>query len=98
VDFFKSVSLNDSLKLVLSKGTKAVTGYNVQAAISWHPGRFFAGVETRYRSYGHKIEDISRLIKQYSYFQVFMGWRLRAPGFAKKSLDWANEVSPVKLD
>jgi hypothetical protein len=98
VDFFKSVALDDSSKVVLSKGTKITTGYTFQTAISYNSGKFFAGLESRNRSYGHKIEDISRLIKQYSYFQVYIGWRLRAPRFAKKSLDWVNKVSPVELD
>lgn len=98
VDFFKSVSLNDSNKVVLSKGTKVITGYTLQAAIGWNPGRFFGGVEMRYRNYGHKIEDISRLIKIYSSFQVYIGWRLKAPGFAKKTLDWVNKISPVELE
>ena len=61
-------------------------------------GDFFAGVESRLRGYGHKIEDISRLVKQYSYFQVYIGWRLKAPDFAKKSLDWVNKISPVDFD
>jgi hypothetical protein len=98
VDFFKSVSLDDSSKVVTSKGTKLSSGYTWQAAIGYHAGRFFAGFESKYRNYGHKIEDISRLIKQYSYFQVYIGWRLRAPRFAKKSLDWVNKISPVDLD
>jgi hypothetical protein len=98
VDFFKSVAIDDSSKVVLSKGTKAITGFTMQASVSWHPGRFFAGVESRYRNYGHKIEDISRLIKQYFYFQIFIGWRIKAPRFAKKSLDWVNKISPVDLD
>ena len=98
LDFFKSASLDDSNKLVISKGTKVTTGYSIQSAINYHTERFFAGIESRQRGYGHKIEDISRLIKQYSYFQVYIGWRLRAPGFAKKSLDWTNKISPVELD
>jgi hypothetical protein len=98
VDFFKSVALDDSNKVVLSKGTKVTTGYSVQTSISYNEQRFFAGFESRNRSYGHKIEDISRLIKQYSYFQVFIGWRLGAPRFAKKSLDWVNKVSPINFD
>ena len=98
LDFFKSVSIDDSNKVVLSKGTKITTGYSIQSAISYHAERFFAGIESRQRGYGHKIEDISRLIKQYSYFQVYIGWRLKAPGFAKKSLDWTNKISPVDLD
>ena len=98
VDFFKSVSLDDSNKVVLTKGTKFTSGYSLQTSVNYHSERFFAGFESRVRGYGHKIEDISRLIKQYSYFQVFIGWRLRAPGFAKKSLDWGNKKSPIKFD
>jgi Domain of unknown function (DUF4421) len=98
VDFFKSVSIDDSSSIVLSKGTEFTAGYTFHAAISYHPGRFFAGLEARYRSYGHEIEDISRLHKQYSYFQVFIGWRLKAPLFAKKSLDWVNKISPIDFD
>jgi len=98
VDFFKSVSVADSNKLVVTKGIKAITGYTLQTAIGYNSGRLFAGIESRYRSYGHKIEDISRLIKQYSYFQVYVGWRLRAPRFAKKTLDWINKISPIDFD
>jgi len=98
VDFFKSVSLDDSGRVAVTKGTKLITGYSLQTAFSFNSGRFFSGIESRYRSYGHKIEDVSRMIKQYSYFQVYIGWRLRAPGFAKKSLDWVNKISPVDLD
>jgi len=98
VDFFKSVSLDDSNKVVLSKGSKITTGYSLQTAISYNSRRFFAGLESRYRSYGHKIEDISRLIKQYSYFQLYIGWRLIAPRFAKKFLDWVNKISPINFD
>ena len=98
VDFFKSVSIDDSSKVVLSQGTKFTTGYSVQTSVNYHAKRFFAGFESRYRSYGHKIEDISRLIKQYSYHHVFIGWRLRAPTFAKKSLDWVNKISPIEFD
>ncbi len=98
VDVFKSVSLDDSNRIVTTKGTKLITGYSLQTALSYNSERFFAGIESRYRSYGHKIEDISRLIKQYSYFQVYIGWRLKAPGFAKKTLDWVNKISPVDFD
>jgi len=98
VDFFKSVSLDDSGRVAVTKGTKLITGYSLQTAFSFNSGRFFSGIESRYRSYGHKIEDVSRMIKQYSYFQIYIGWRLRAPGFAKKSLDWVNKISPVDLD
>jgi hypothetical protein len=98
IDIFKSRSLNDSGKLVWSKGTGFTAGVSSQGAISFHSRRLVAGVEGRYRSYGHKIEDVSRLTKRYFYFQVFAGWRFKAPGFAKKSLDWVNKVSPVDLD
>ena len=97
-DIFKSVSLNDSGKLVLSKGTGFIAGFTSQGAVSFHSGRLFAGLEGRYRSYGHKIEDVSRLTKQYFYYQVFVGWRFKAPGFARKTLDWVNKVSPIDLD
>ena len=98
VDFFKSVALDDTGKLAITKGTKFTSGYTAQLALSFSSRRFFAGLETRARSYGHKIEDVSRLIKQYSYFQIYFGYRLRAPKFMRKSLDWANKVSPVELD
>jgi hypothetical protein len=98
IDFFKSTSLNDSAKQVLSKGTGFIAGVTSQCALSFHTGRLFAGVEGRYRSYGHRIEEVSRLTKQYYYFQVFTGWRFKAPGFAKKSLDWVNKISPIDLD
>jgi hypothetical protein len=51
-------------------------------------------LKSRYTHHGHKIEDISRLIKQYSYFQLFIGWRLKAPRFAKTG----NKISPVDFD
>ncbi|MGZ3938732.1 MAG: DUF4421 family protein [Flavisolibacter sp.] len=98
VDFFKSVALNDSNKVELSKGTKLTTGYSLQTSIGYHSKRFFGGFELQYRGCGHKIEDISRLKKEYSYFQVFIGYRLNAPGFARKSLDWVNKVSPIGLE
>jgi hypothetical protein len=98
VDFFKSVSLDNTNEVVLSRGTKLTTGYSLQTSVGYHGKRLFAGFESRYRGYGHKIEDISRLKKEYSYFQVFIGWRFTPPRFAKKSLDWANKVSPVGLD
>jgi hypothetical protein len=98
VDFYKSASIDDAGIENTSKGTKAITGYTLQSAFGFNSGRFFTGFETRFRSYGHKIEDLSRLIKQYSYFQVYIGWRLRAPEFAKKTLDWINKISPVEFD
>ena len=98
IDIFKSVSINDSSKLVLSKGTGFIAGFTSQGAVGFNSGRLFAGLEGRYRSYGHTIEDVSRLTKQYFYYQVYVGWRLKAPGFAKKTLDWVNKVSPIDLD
>ena len=98
MDIFKSVSLDDSSKVVLSKGTALTLGYTLQTAINYHHGRLFAGFESQNRSYGHEIEDVSKLIKQYSYFQLFIGWRLKAPQVAKKSLDWVNKISPVNFD
>ena len=98
VDFFKSVAIDEDNKLALSKGTGFTTGYTFQTALSYNKRNFFAGFEYRYRSYGHKIEDLQRLVKQYSYFQIYFGWRLRPPGFAKKTLDWANRVSPIKFE
>jgi len=97
-DFFKSVAIDDSSKLVLSKGTGFIAGVTSQAAMGYNSDRLFAGVEGRYRSYGHKIEDVSRMTKQYFYFQVYVGWRFKAPGFAKKTLDWVNKVSPIDFD
>jgi hypothetical protein len=98
IDFFKSVSLDDANRVVLSKGTEFSLGYTLQTAVSYHHGRLFAGLESRYRSYGHEIEDVSKLVKQYSYYQLFIGWRLKAPSFAKKSLDWVNKISPIDFD
>jgi len=98
VDFFKSVALNDSNKVVLSKGTEFTFGYTFQTAISYHLGRLYLGFEYQNRRYGHEIEDVSKLIKQYSYFQFYLGWRLKAHHFAKKSLDWINKISPVDFD
>ncbi|MFI5130989.1 MAG: DUF4421 family protein [Chitinophagales bacterium] len=98
IDIFKSVSINDSGKLVLSKGTGFTGGITSQGAVGFNSGRLFAGLEGTYRSYGHKIEDVSRLTKQYFYFQVYAGWRFMAPGFAKKTLDWLNKVSPIDFD
>ncbi|ANE50830.1 DUF4421 family protein [Flavisolibacter tropicus] len=98
VDFFKSVALDASNRVVLSKGTALSVGYTLQTAISFNHGRLFTGLESRYRSYGHSIEDVSKLIKQYSYFQLYIGWRLKAPSAAKNSLDWVNKVSPIDLD
>jgi hypothetical protein len=98
VDFFKSVALNAESKVVLTKGTKVSTGLSFQTAFSYHKERFYTGIESRYRIYGHKFEDLERLSKQYSYFQVYFGYRLNAPRFMKKSLDWGNKVSPVKFE
>ena len=99
VDFFKSVSLNEDRKAQITKGTGFTSGYTIQSALSYNnTKRFFAGFEFRYRSYGHKLENLQRLEKQYSYFQMYCGWRLNPPRFARKSLDWANKVSPVKFE
>lgn len=98
VDFFKSVSLDNNNKLVTAKGTKPTTGYTLQSALAYSSVKFFCGFEYRFRSYGHQLEQLERLEKQYSYFQIYFGWRLQAPGFLKKSLDWANKVSPVKFE
>lgn len=98
IDIFKSVAIDNSSRTVVSKGTEFSAGLTSQGAISFHSRKFFVGVEGRYRSYGHKIEDVTRMTKEYSYFQVFAGWRFKAPRFAKKSLDWVNKVSPVDLD
>jgi hypothetical protein len=98
VDFFKSVAVDDDNKLVLSKGTAFTAGYTFQAALGYNKRNFFSGFEYRYRSYGHKLDNLQRLIKQYSYFQIYFGWRMRAPGFAKRTLDWANRVSPIKFE
>ena len=98
VDFFKSVAFNEDNKLVLSKGTGFTAGYTFQTALGYNNKRFYSGFEYRYRSYGHKLENLQRLIKQYSYFQIYFGWRIKPPGFAKKTLDWANKVSPVKFE
>jgi len=98
VDFFKSVSINEDDKIVLAKGTKVSTGYTAQFALAYSQERFFAGFESRYRIYGHQFEDLQRLDKEYSYFQIYFGWRLKAPGFMKKSLDWVNKISPIDFD
>ena len=44
VDFFKSVSLNDSNKVELTKGTKFTSGYSLQTSVNYHTDRFFAGI------------------------------------------------------
>jgi hypothetical protein len=98
VDFFKSVSFTEDNKVVLSKGTGFTTGYTFQSALSYNSRRFYSGIEFRYRNYGHKIEDVQRLEKQYSFFQIYFGWRMKAPGFMKKSLDWVNKISPIDLE
>jgi hypothetical protein len=98
IDIFKSVSIDDSSKLVLSKGTAFSSGFTGQGAISFNSSRLFSGIEGKYRSYGHRIEDVSRMTKQYFYYKVYFGWRFKAPGFAKKTLDWVNKISPIALD
>ena len=98
VDFFKAVAIDDNNKLVLSKGTGFTSGLTFQTAFSYNTKRFYTGIESRYRVYGHKIEGLQRLEKQYSYFQVYFGWRMKAPGFAQKTLNWVNKISPIKFD
>jgi hypothetical protein len=98
MDFFKSVALDNTNSVVLAKGTEFTFGYTFQSAISYNYRRAFAGFEYQNRRYGHELHDVSKLIKQYSYFQVYFGWRLKGPGFARKSLDWVNKVSPVDFD
>jgi uncharacterized protein DUF4421 len=98
VDFFKSVAINEDNKVVLTNGTGFTAGATFQTALSYNAKRFYSGFEYRYRAYGHKIEDVKRLSKQYSYFQIYFGWRMNAPGFAKRSLDWMNKVSPIKFE
>jgi hypothetical protein len=98
VDFFKAVAVNTDGKLVVTNGTKVSTGFTLQTALGYNSKRFYSGLESRYRIYGHKFEDLERLEKQYSYFQIYFGWRLRPPGFAKRSLNWMNKESPVKFE
>jgi hypothetical protein len=98
VDFFKAVAVNTDGKLIITNGTKVSTGFTLQTALGYNSKRFYTGLESRYRIYGHKFQDLERLDKQYSYFQIYFGWRLRPPGFANRSLNWVNKVSPVKFD
>jgi hypothetical protein len=98
VDFFKSVSLDADRKIIVSKGSGLSSGYVMQFAVAYNSERFFSGFEYRYRIYGHHFETLDRLEKQYSYYQIYFGWRIKPPGFLKKSLDWANEVSPIKFE
>ena len=98
IDFFKTLSYTGSQQIKISNGTSLSTGYLFQSAIGFNAKKFYGGLESTIRSYGHRIEDVDRLRKFFYSVQVYIGFNLRAPRWAKKSLDWANKNSPVKLE
>jgi len=97
LDFFRSIS-HDNYQQQRSDGTNISTGYFFKTGAGYNQKRFFTGTEFEVRSYGHNLSNVTGIKKNFSYFQIYFGWRIRAPGWGKKTLDWINKKSPVKLE
>jgi len=98
VDIFKSVSYNISRVLERTKGTSLSTGYVVQGSAGYNGDHLYAGLDTYFRNYGHRIENLDRMNKRYFSFNFYIGWRLKAPRWTKKTVDWINKTSPIKFE
>ena len=97
-DFFKSDSYNTTNQLVLLKGTRLTTGYVMQASFGYNGRHYYYGVDAMIRSYAHQIEEIDKMEKYFYSIQVYLGMRIRAPKFLRKSVDWVSKASPIALE
>ena len=98
VDFFKSVSYTANRILEKSEGTSLSTGYVLQGSAGYNGKQFYTGLDIFFRNYGHQIDNLDRINKRYFSFNCYIGWRLRAPKWMKKSVDWINKTSPIKFE
>jgi hypothetical protein len=98
LDFYKSISYLDASQKIQSEGTNVSTGYYLKAAAGFNRERFFAGTDFELKSYGKAENNKEGIGKKFYYIKIYAGWRIGAPGWGKKTLDWINKKSPVKLE
>jgi hypothetical protein len=98
LDFFNSVSYYDTSQQRRSNGTSVSTGYFLKAGAGYNQKRFFCGTEYELRGYGHSLDNSAGIRKKFSYLKLYFGWRIHETSWEKKTLDWINKTSPVKLE
>lgn len=98
VDFFKSLSYNLTRSIQRTNGTNLSTGFLARGSAGYNARRFYAGADINFRNYGHKLQELDRMNKRNMNFVIYAGWRFRAPGWTRKTLDWINKTSPIKFE
>ena len=67
-----------------------------RTAIGYNSKRFFAGGQLYYATESFNQEKTTAVtVNTRLNYQLFVGYRINAPGFLKKSFDWMHETLPV---
>lgn len=98
VDFYKTLSYTANQTIVTTKGTSLSTGYQADLAMGINGKKFYGGLQSYVRAYGHRIENVDKMEKVFFSAHVYVGMRFNAPKWTKKTLDWVNKISPIKFE
>jgi hypothetical protein len=88
-----SLSNNQNYKAALLS-----TGYFARIGIGYTTTKWFWGAEAVYRRYSNTNEAAEKIVKLFYNVQVYAGFRLVPPKFMRRTVDWAKDKSPVKLE
>ena len=96
VDIYQSNSLSTVADDPRSK-TLMSFGYLLRSGFGYTGEKWYFGSDAIYREYQHNNQADEKVVKLFYSLQFYVGFRLNPPKFVKKSVDWTQKVSPIKL-
>lgn len=95
IEFNKITFKTDDFKAV-DKDNNFILNLDSAVGIGFNSNRFFSGAYVNFNASTRKNNAIIQFDTFRTYFQVFVGYRFKAPKFLKNSVDWVVEKSPFK--
>ncbi len=72
-----------------------VLNLDTTIGIGYNSNNFFSGAYLNFMATTRRDNQIIQFDTFRSHFQIFIGYRFKAPKFAKESVDWIEEKSPI---
>jgi hypothetical protein len=95
LEYNKITLKTDDFK-VIDRDNDFILNLDSAFGIGFNSNRFFSGAFVNFNASTRRDNTIIQFDTYRTYFQVFIGYRFKAPKFLNNSLDWMEEKSPFK--
>jgi hypothetical protein len=96
VDGYKANNVTLSSSSGYSK-TVFSTGYLMRSGVGYTGNKWYFGAEAILRRYANHTSSEEKIIKKFYGVQFYIGMRVNPPRIIKKTVNWVEKESPVKL-